>query len=49
MEEKAELAKHLAEQSFLMKREIAENETGRLKVQEMVAKAKARTKVFEES
>ena len=32
-----------------MKRQIAENEAERLKVQEMVAKAKARAKVFEES
>ena len=32
-----------------MKRQIAENEAERLKVQEMVAKAKARAKVYEES
>ena len=32
-----------------MKRQIAENKAERLKVQEMVAKAKARAKVFEES
>ena len=32
-----------------MKRQIAENEAERLKVQEKVAKAKARVKVFEES
>ena len=49
MEEKAKLAELLAEESFLMKRQIAENEAERLKVQEMVAKAKARAKVFEES
>ena len=49
MEEKAKLAELLAEESFLMKRQIAENEAERLKVQEMVAKAKARAKVYEES
>ena len=32
-----------------MKRQIVENEAERLKVQEMLAKAKARAKVFEES
>ena len=32
-----------------MKRQIAENEAERLKVQEMVANAKARAKVYEES
>ena len=32
-----------------MKRQIAENEAERLKAQEMVAKAKAIAKVFEES
>ena len=45
----AKLAELLAEESFLMKRQIAENEAERLKVQEMVAKAKARAKVYEES
>ena len=45
----AKLAELLAEESFLMKRQIAENEAERLKVQEMVAKAKARTKVYQES
>ena len=49
MEEKAKHAELLAEESFLMKRQNAENEAERLKVQEMVAKAKARAKVFEES
>ena len=45
-------AKHaelLAEESFLMKRQTAENEAERLKVQEMVAKAKARAKVYQKS
>ena len=45
----AKLAELLAEESFLMKRQIAENEAERLKVQEMVAKAKARAKVYQES
>ena len=45
MEEKLKLAELLAEESFLMKRQIAENEAERLKVQEMVAKAKARAKI----
>ena len=49
MEEKAKLAELLAEESFLMKRQIAENETERLKFQDMVANAKARAKVFEKS
>ena len=48
MEEKAKFSKLLAEGSFLIKRQIAKNETERLKVQELVAKAKARAKVFEE-
>ena len=39
MEEKAKLAEHLAEESFLMKRQIAEKEAERLN----------RAKVFEES
>ena len=45
----AKLAELLAEESFLMKRQIAENEAERLKVQEMVAKAKARAKVWYEN
>ena len=45
----AKLAELLAEESFLMKRQIAENEAERLKVEEMVAKAKARAKIYEES
>ena len=49
MEEKAKLAELLAEESFLMKRQIAKIEAERLKVQEMVAKAIARAKVYEES
>ena len=49
MEKKAKLAELLAEESFLMKRQIAKIEAERLKVQEMVAKAIARAKVYEES
>ena len=49
MEEKAKLAELLAEESFLMKRQMAKIEAERLKVQEMVAKAIARAKVYEES
>ena len=49
MEKKAKLAELLVEESFLMKRQIAENEAQRLKVQEMVAEAKTRAKVYEES
>ena len=39
----------LAEESFLIKIQIVENEAKRLKVQEMVTKVKARAKVIEES
>ena len=39
----------MLQESFLMKRQIAKNVTKRLKVQEMVAKAIARAKVYEES
>ena len=49
VEEKAKLAEILAEESFLIKRQTAENEAERLNFQEIVAKAKVRTKVFEES
>ena len=47
IEEETKLAEPLAEESFLMKRQIAENEAERMKVQEMLAKAKA--EVYEES
>ena len=49
MEEKAKLAELSAEESFLMERQLVENEAERLKVQEMVAKAKARAKVWYEN
>lgn len=47
MEEKAN--ELLVEKSFPIKRQIVENDAKRLKVQEMVTKAKARAKVIEES
>ena len=47
MEEKAKSTELLAEESFLMKIQIAQNESERLKVQETIAKARA--KFFEES
>ena len=46
--EESKLAALLAERSFLIQRQVAENETERLKDQKMVAKAKTRAKVFEE-
>ena len=49
VEEKAKLAEILAEESFLIKRQTAENEAERLNFQEIVAKAKVRAKVFEET
>ena len=49
MEKKAKHGELLAEESFLMTRQIAENEAEGLKVQEMVEKAKERAKVFEKS
>ena len=45
MEEKAKLAELSAEESFLMERQIVENEAERLKVQEMVAKAKLKPEI----
>ena len=47
MEEKAKSTELLTEESFLMKIQIAQNESERLKVQETIAKARA--KFFEES
>ena len=46
---KAKLAELLAEESFLIKRQMAENEAEKLKVQQEIAKAKARSRVFETS
>ena len=39
----------LAEESLLIKRQMAENEAEKLKVQQEIAKAKARSRVFETS
>ena len=47
VEEKAKLAKLLAEEPFLIKQQIAENEAEKLKVQLEIAKANARFRVFE--
>ena len=49
LEEKAKLAELEAEEAFLFKRQMADNETEKLKIQQMAANAKARTKIFEES
>ena len=49
LEEKAKLAELEAEEAFLFKRQMADNETEELKIQQMAANAKARTKIFEES
>ena len=38
-----------AEEAFLFRRQIVDNEAEKLKIQQMVAKARARTKIFEES
>ena len=49
VEEKAKLPKLLAEYSSLIKQQIAENLTKKLKVQQDIAKARARSRVFETS
>ena len=49
VEEKAKFAELLAEESLLIKRQMAENEVEKLKVQQEVAKAKVRSRVFETS
>ena len=46
MEEKAKLTKILAEAEFLKKTQLAENQAERLKIQEKLAKAKARSEVY---
>ena len=46
--EKAKLAELLAEESFLERRQQAKNEAQRLKIQEELAKAKARSQVYED-
>ena len=49
VEENAKLAELPAEKSFLIKRQMAENEAEKLKVQQEIAKAKARSRIFETS
>ena len=44
LEEKAKLAELEAEKALLVRRQMAGNEAGKLKIQRMVAKARARTK-----
>ena len=48
LEEKAKFAELEAEKAFLVRRQMANNEAEKLKIQQMVAKARARTKIFEE-
>ena len=48
VEEKAKLAELIAEAEFLQQRQLAENKAEHLRVQEKLAKAKARSHVFEE-
>ena len=46
LEEKAKLAELIAEAELLEKRQLVENQAERLKIQEKLAKAKARSKVY---
>ena len=48
LEDKAKLAELEAEEAFLVKRQMADNEAEKLKIQQMDTKARARTKIFEE-
>ena len=48
MEGKAKLAELIAEALFLQQRQLAENKAEQLRVQEKLAKAKARSQVYEE-
>ena len=48
VEEKAKLAELIAESEFLQQRQLAENKAEQLRVQEKLAKAKARSQVYEE-
>ena len=48
MEEKAKLAELMAEAEFLERRQQAENEAQKLKIEEKLAKAKAKSQVFED-
>ena len=47
MEEKAKLAELMAEAEFMQQRQMAENRAEQLRVQEKLAKAKARSEVYE--
>ena len=48
MEEKAKLAELIAEALFLQQRQLAENKAEQLRVQEKLAKAKARSQIYKE-
>ena len=49
LEEKAKLAELKAEEVFLVRRQMADNEADKMKIQQMVAKARARAMIFEET
>ena len=46
MEEKVKLAEIMAEAEFLEQRHLAENQAERVKIQEKLANAKARSEVY---
>ena len=48
LEEKIKLAELEEEEAFLVRRQMEENEAEKLKILQMVAKARTRTKIFEE-
>ena len=47
MEEKVKLAQLMAEAEFMQQRQMAENQAEQLRVQEKLAKAKARSEIYE--
>ena len=49
LEEKAKLTELEKEEALLVRRQTVDNEAEKLRIQQMVAKARARTKIFEES
>ena len=49
LEENAKLAELEAEEAFLVRTQMADSEEEMLKIQQMVAKTRAKTKIFEES
>ena len=49
LEENAKLAELEAEEAFLVRKQMADSEEEMLKIQQMVAKTRAKTKIFEES